>query len=41
MTAATSTKNLLNVIEYAFHDISNSIWKFLMRRQDRFKYFKY
>lgn len=33
-------KNLTNIIHHAFDDLTESIWKFVMRRQNRFKYFE-
>ncbi len=32
--------NLKNILHYAFEDLINSVWKFVMKRQNRFKYFE-
>ncbi len=30
--------NIKNIIHYAFDDLLNSMWKFLLRRQNRFRH---
>lgn len=33
--------NLKNIIHYAFDDLFESIWRFTVRRQNRFKLFEH
>gem|GEM_PF-6811196 len=33
--------NLKNILHYAFDDLIQSLWKFIVRRQNRFRLFEH
>ncbi len=41
MKSPNHTVNIINIIHYALDDLIYSIWKFVMKRQNRFRYFEH